>query len=139
MQRPYLYSRCVHITDCAKTTRTNIYEEFFILHNPIGHQFLVREELLSSSSDLTPSSERWAVPTFCALVVTAIVTLEGMLPTSRKHVLTAVDTFAVVMIVKFLQGWRLIRKICPLATRRPSISPWFRVCVFTCYSIATLV
>lgn len=33
----------------------------------------------------------------------------------------------VIMIVQYYRGWLRVRKVCPLATRKPSLSPWFRV------------
>ena len=99
-------------------------------------------------------SQRYAVPAFCAIITGIIVILEGEL-TSKFHCRAHSSIYAVLMIIQYCRGWLLVRKICPLARRKPSLSPWFRVStrveyrhiclklgpqvtVFTLYSIAVL-
>jgi len=64
--------------------------------------------------------EQFAVPGFCAGVLVMIITLE------------------VMAIVKYCRGWRKIKLVFPLASRRPSLSPWFRISLFSLYSLVVL-
>ncbi|KAJ3555319.1 hypothetical protein NM688_g2642 [Phlebia brevispora] len=67
------------------------------------------------------SFQRFAVPLFCALLVTTIVLME------------------VLMIVQYLRGWHVseLRESHALATNFLTSLP-MKVTVFTCYSVATL-
>ncbi|KAI0706114.1 hypothetical protein BC835DRAFT_1409746 [Cytidiella melzeri] len=63
---------------------------------------------------------QFAVPGFCASVLAGTVTLEA------------------VAIVKYCRGWLTIKRVFPLVMCRPSLSPLFRVSLFSLYSLAVL-
>ncbi|KAI0347788.1 hypothetical protein BDW22DRAFT_1424054 [Trametopsis cervina] len=64
--------------------------------------------------------EQYAVPGFCAGVMVLIITLLAL------------------AISKYCRGWRTINHAFPLADRRPTLSPLFRVSLFSLYSVVVL-
>lgn len=69
----------------------------------------------------TGALEDFVGPVFCTILVAIIVMLE------------------VAMILQYWYGWFRVKHVFPLASRKPSLSPWLRVSFFTLYSIATLL
>lgn len=62
--------------------------------------------------------------------MTIIVVLEGRSTALdvKHHFYTL---FTVTMIVRSCRGWKIVGDVFPLAERKASLSPWFRVCILT--------
>ncbi|GJE85818.1 hypothetical protein PsYK624_018970 [Phanerochaete sordida] len=89
---------------------------------------LRRREVVKAETRLYCSLERgtgqledFSGPIFCTVLLAIIVALE------------------VAMIIQYWHGWLRVKQVFPLANRKPSLSPWLRVSLFTLYSLATLL